>query len=324
MADGSVYEMFPEPFHSLLAKTLADPKELQEIRMRAGKPLFLRLGGTEYAVTEDGKLTEEAAAGRSVTRRELEETLEYLSGYSVYAFDEEMKQGFLTVPGGHRIGLAGKVVMEGGRIQCIRHIACLNIRFSHEIPGCADPVMPYLFQDGEFCHTLIVSPPRCGKTTLLRDVIRQLSDGSRWMSGVTVGVVDERSEIAGACQGIPQNDVGMRTDVLDCCQKSEGMRMLLRSMSPQVIAVDEIGNPGDFEALFSVFYCGCRLLATAHGSSMEDIRRRLLFQEMNRAELFERYVVLQGKGRISGIFDAKGRALYQQQGNLHGAGEQLP
>lgn len=233
----------------------------------------------------------------------------------MYAFDEEMKQGFLTVSGGHRIGLAGKIVMEGERVQCIRHISFLNIRFSHQVRGCADTLMPYLTQNGNVCHTLIIAPPRCGKTTVLRDVIRQLSDGSETRAGITVGVVDERSELAGSYLGIPQNDLGIRTDVLDGCRKSEGMLMLLRAMSPQVIAVDEIGSTQDGYALESVFHCGCKLLATAHGSSVEDVRRRALLNRMAEQRMFERYVVLgigASGGRRRQVLDADGVLLYQE------------
>lgn len=288
-------------------------EKLQEIRLRAGKPLLVLYDGSEFALTENGKLTKETGKGYLVGREDLNETLECISGYSMYAFDEEMKQGFITIQGGHRIGLAGKIVMEGNKVQCIRHISFLNVRLSHEIRGCADEVLPYVIKDGEVCHTLIISPPRCGKTTLLRDLIRQISDGSDLVAGRTIGVVDERSEIAGSYQGIPQNDLGMRTDVLDCCTKSEGMMMLLRSMAPQVIAVDEIGDAKDSQALESVIHCGCKLLATVHGNSIEDIRQKPLLGQLIRMHTFERYIVL-GNGTESGIvqeiFDDRGTRLY--------------
>lgn len=312
--EANFYSLFPESLRTLLQQANLEVEQLQEVRMRVGRPLLLRYGSGEYGITVQGKLTRNAEGGRLVSRTDLDQTLEVLSGYSMYAFDEEMRQGFFTVPGGHRVGLAGKTVMEGGEIQCLRYISFLNIRLSHQKKGCADVLMPYLFQKGQVCHTLIISPPRCGKTTLLRDVIRQLSDGTGGLPGVTVGVVDERSEIAGEYLGLPQNDLGIRTDVLDGCRKAEGMRMLLRAMAPQVIAVDEIGNERDKEALEEVFYCGCRLLATAHGSSVEDVRRHPLLRGMAEKTMFERYVVL-GSGAQTGcireIQDAEGVLLYR-------------
>lgn len=310
-----VYQsLLPVRLRQAFTAAALQEEKLQEIRIRTDRPLLLRYDGKEYAITASGRLTGMIENGLVCTHREINETLEYLSGYSLYAFDEEMKQGYLTIPGGHRVGLAGKVVTVGDRIQCIRHIAFLNIRLSHQVKGCADALMPYLVQKERVCHTLILSPPRCGKTTLLRDVIRQLSDGTGNFHGVTVGVVDERSELAGSYLGVPQNDLGMRTDVLDGCRKSEGMLMLLRSMAPEVIAVDEIGSTQDGYAIESVFHCGCQLLATAHGSSVEDIRRRPLLRRMVEEQMFERYVVLCGTERIGAvreILNGEGTALFQ-------------
>ena len=308
------YRLFSVKMRKILESSRIDPEKLQEIRMRAYNPLLLLYDGKEYAMSENGELTENAREGCIVSREELNETLEYISGYSLYAFDEEMKQGYITVPGGHRIGLAGKIVMDGKKIQCMRHISFINIRLSHQILGCADEVMPYIVRNQEICHVLIISPPRCGKTTLLRDMIRQISNGSAFAPGKTVGVVDERSEIGGSYLGVPQNDLGIRTDLLDCCTKSEGMMMLLRSMSPQVIAVDELGSSEDGYAVESVFHCGCKLIATVHGNSVDDIKKRPLLHKLVRAHMFERYIVLWGQekaGKVKEIFDSRGSLLYR-------------
>ena len=144
--------------------------------------------------------------------------------------------------------MTGKVILDGDQIRGMKYISCINLRLAHEIRGCADPVMGYIRKENWTAHTLLISPPRCGKTTLLRDMIRQLSNGFGKIPGVTVGVVDERSELAGCYQGIPQNDLGIRTDVLDGCPKAHGMQMLIRSMSPSVVAVDELGREEDFKA----------------------------------------------------------------------------
>lgn len=301
----TVYRLLAGRLRVLLEKSGLDWDGLQEIRLRAKRPLLLKYRGAEYALTEAGELTGDIKRACTVTQKEVDETLEYVSGYSLYAFTEELKQGFLTVPGGHRVGLAGKTVTENDCITCLRYISFVNIRLAHQVRGCADAVLPYLFADGRLCSTLIVSPPGCGKTTLLRDIIRQLSDGSPKFAGMTVGVVDERSEIAGCYLGIPQNDVGIRTDVLDCCPKSQGMMMLLRSMAPQVIAVDEIGSCRDWEALEYVRSCGCRLLATMHGDSAEDARG-----------MFERFIVLGGSpaGCVKAVTDGQGALLYGEDG----------
>lgn len=239
--------------------------------------------------------------------------LEYISGYSLYAFEEEIRQGFLTIVGGHRVGIAGKTILDGNKIKSLKYISYINLRLSHQIKGCASPILPYIIKNRQICHTLIISPPRCGKTTLLRDLIRQVSNGNRYMPGVSVGVVDERSEIAGSYQGIPQNDLGIRTDVLDCCPKAEGMMMLIRSMSPEVVAVDELGDYEDIHAIESVIHCGCKLFATVHGSSIEDIKRKPLLQRLMQEKVFERYIVLYKKdcaGQIKAIYDERGTGLY--------------
>ena len=306
-------QIFSSRIREMLRKSGILQEKLQEVRMRVGQPLLVLYEGQEYALTEAGTLTKQITEGYHVDRDDLRETLECISGYSLYAFDEEMKQGYITVAGGHRVGLAGKIVMEDGKIQCIRHISFLNIRLAHQVCGCADPVLPYVFKDREVCHTLIISPPRCGKTTLLRDLIRQISDGSKLVPGKTVGVVDERSELGGSYLGIPQNDLGIRTDILDCCTKAEGMLMLLRSMAPQVIAVDEIGDARDEQAIESVIHCGCKLLATVHGNSIEDIQRRPLLGRLVDDRIFERYIVLGKEGRagkVCAIFDGQERRLY--------------
>lgn len=319
-ADGFL-KIFSIPIRRILEKAPMTMEYLQEIRLRIGGPLLVRHQGEEYGLTESGNMKackdfwDKQAQWKEihrVTKQELQETLEYLAGYSLYAYEEELRQGFLTIQGGHRVGVAGKVVLEAGRIRGIRHISFLNVRLAHQVKGCANGVLPFVIENGEVCHTLIVSPPGAGKTTLLRDMVRQISDGNAWCAGKTVGVVDERSEIGGAYQGLPQNDLGMRTDLLDCCPKAEGMMMLIRSMAPQVMAVDEIGDYEDIHAIETVLHCGCRLIATVHGSSLEDIREKPLLQKLTEHQVFERYIILEGgqkPGRIREILDRKGKKI---------------
>ncbi len=311
----SVYRLLAPSVRVMLERCALDSDLLQEIRLRVGLPVMLRYHGQELALCPPGRLSGQAREGYRISAEEVNETLEYATGFSLYAFDEEVRQGFLTVPGGHRVGLAGHVVPDGNRIRSIRHITFLNIRLAHERKGCADEVMPWLFEGDEVCHTLILSPPGGGKTTLLRDVIRQLSNGGESFAGRTVGVVDERSELAGSYLGVPQNDLGLRTDVLEGCSKAEGMLLLLRSMSPQVLAADELGNREDALAIENVFTCGCRLIATVHGSSMEQLERKPLLGQMKREHMFERYVVLAGRqspGQVREILDGDGKPLFRK------------
>ena len=301
----NIQNLFGGNIRRLLIEAKPDYNCLYEIRLRAGRPLFLIYAGGERFLRIKGH------EPYLVTRQDLKETLEYISGYSLYAYEDEIRQGYISVQGGHRVGVTGKGILNGDRIKGMKYISCINVRLSHQLLGCADAVMPYIQMQNHIAHTLIISPPRGGKTTLLRDVIRQLSNGREGISGVTVGVVDERSELAGSWQGIPQNDLGMRTDILDACPKAEGMKMLVRSMSPDVVAVDELGREEDFRAVESVIYCGCRLIATAHGNSLEDILAQPFFQKLKKMEIFEKYIVLGDRnqtGVIKGIYDAKGRS----------------
>ena len=288
-----------------------DFEKLQEIRMRAGSPLLVVYQGDEYLVTESGQFRKDVRKKVLVTAEHIRESLEYISNYSMYAFEEEIRQGYLTVTGGHRVGLAGKVIWERGEVRSIRSISFLNIRLAHEVIGCADTALSFLYKKGELCNTLIISPPGCGKTTLLRDIVRQVSDGNRMHAGMTVGVVDERSEIGACYKGEPQNNLGCRTDVLDGCPKSEGMIMLVRSMAPGAIAVDEIGTTADIKAMKYIMNSGVRLLATVHGASIEEIRKKPVLGELIKDEAFERYILLEaGKtGKISGFFDKHGREI---------------
>lgn len=316
MKKTDITRLFAAPVRRILENFGGDFDRIYEIRLRTGVPLQIIYQGRDYFLKPNGGETFLAKNAYEVTAQDVSETMEYIGNYSLYAYEDELRQGFLTVQGGHRVGIAGQVILENGRVKGVSPITCVNVRLSHQVLGCADRVFPYLWADGGFCHTLIISAPRCGKTTLLRDIVRQLSDGNERFSGLAVGVVDERSEIAGCYQGIPQNDVGIRTDVLDGCPKAEGMMMLIRSMSPQVVAVDEIGTAEDIKALESVLNCGCKILATVHGNDIDDVRKKPLLSSMVNAHVFERYVLLSNRmqaGTVQAVYDGRGTCLFERE-----------
>ena len=239
------------------------------------------------------------------------QTLELITSNSVYAFQEEIRNGYITIKGGHRVGIAGKIISEGLYVKSIKDIMSLNIRVSKEVKGCADKIFPYLIKgENDLYNTLIVSPPQCGKTTMLRDLIRLLSRGCsvNGFRGIKVCVVDERSEIAACYKGVPQNDVGIRTDILDSCPKIAGMIMGLRALSPVVIATDEIGNEGDKDAITRVLNAGVKILTTAHGYSISELKARKEVMELIEEKVFERYVVLssrEGPGTVEEIIEGE-------------------
>lgn len=310
-------KIFSRKIRDILYKVTIDFEEVQEIRLRVAAPLLMVYRNEEYFVSPQGKLSKEQEHAYVVSKNELKETMEYMSNYSLYAFEEEMKQGFLTIQGGHRIGIAGKTILDSNGIKTMKYISFINVRLSHQVKGCASPVLSYLYKEGnELYHTLIISPPRCGKTTLLRDLIRQVSNGFKEHAGMTVGVADERSEIGACYQGVPQNELGIRTDILDCCPKAKGMMMLIRTMSPRVIAVDEIGSREDLEAMEYVMNCGCKLIATVHGSSIDDLKQKPILRKLVEERIFERYIILNNQGKIGNvdqIYDSRGTQLYKAQ-----------
>jgi stage III sporulation protein AA len=245
-----------------------------EIRIRQGLPLILRTscGG-------------EAVLPYSPTARDISGMLDKMANSSLYAFDSEIKNGFITIPGGHRVGICGRAALEGGRIKTIRNISGLTIRIARQILGAGDEVLPHISG-----NCLIISPPGQGKTTVLRDIIRLLS-----LDGRHISVVDERSEIAGSHLGARQNDLGPRTDVLDAAPKAEGMLLMLRAHSPDIIAVDEIGDEADISAIMTVACCGVQILATLHGENVDDLRKKPILAPLISNKIFDRYIFLTNK-----------------------------
>lgn len=299
-----------------------DDKVLQninEIRIRADKPMIFISQDEDFFITYDGKKTEERDNLLHVSSKELLEILNLICNNSLYAYMDTLKSGFVTLKGGHRVGITGKVVVEDNKIKNIKEISSVNIRIARQIKGLANNIIKYIVRnEKDIYNTLIIAPPACGKTTLLRDIIRIISDGSRRLNqkGLKVCIIDERSEIASLFKGVPQNDVGIRSDILDGCSKSEGIMLALRSMSPQVIATDEIGTSGDFKALQEVINCGVRIITTAHGFDIKDIERRNITKSILNERIFDRFIIL-GKdnkvGKLKDILDENRVTLLQDK-----------
>ncbi|AMA72506.1 MULTISPECIES: stage III sporulation protein AA [Aneurinibacillus] len=302
-----VLRMLPDSLRVKL-KNLSwqDIEQMEEIRLRVGRPIEYVGGGASWFISGQGGGTRRAEEALTFTKEEGMQLLSRLSHHSVYMMEEEMRRGYITVQGGHRVGLSGKVVLENGRVKLIRDVTSFNIRFAREKRGVADGVLPLLVEGGQLKNTLVISPPQCGKTTLLRDLARQISYGSKEMAGKKVSIVDERSEIAGCVAGVPQKDVGPRTDVLDACPKAEGMMMMIRSMSPEVLITDEIGRPEDGYALEEAIHAGITVIASVHGRDLKDIMRRPTLSRILQAGVFQRYLVLSRRpkvGTVAGVYN---------------------
>lgn len=302
-----VLGVLPLSIRNLIESLPTSEKDrLEEIRIRQDRPLEVMTTETSRFVTPKGRLTREPREAYRPSREDCRKMLNLISNHSLYVLEEELKRGYVTIEGGHRIGLAGKVVVEEGRVKHLRDVTGFNVRIARQIPGVADALIPYLFHGGRMENVLIVSPPQCGKTTLLRDLARIFSAGDKGLRPRKVGIVDERSELAGCVQGIPQHDVGPRTDVLDGCPKAEGMMMMIRSMSPDILVVDEIGRREDGEAVYDAVHAGVHVFTTAHGRSLEEVCRRPTLSQLARDGVFNRYILLsrrRGPGTVEGVFD---------------------
>ena len=303
----TIWRILPQDVQNALNHlTQGQVSNIEEIRLRVNRPVELVLNG--YSRFLD-KCPYFSLSG-------VRHVLDRLGEYSLYTLEEELKRGYVTIEGGHRIGLAGRVVTDNGHVKMIRDISSFNIRIAREKIGAAKKLVGWLVDHQSWLNTLIIGPPQAGKTTLLRDIARLASCGEEKMPSIKVGIVDERSEIAGCVKGVPQNDLGNRVDVLDACPKAEGMMMMIRSMSPDLIVVDEIGRKEDTEALFEALNAGVSIVASAHGFGLNQLQQRPSVRPLIDQRLFERYVVISrrdGPGYIEEILDKFGKRIYSAE-----------
>lgn len=284
-----------------MARMLAAQKEnsVREIRVRAG-------GQASFLTTHGEKGCEHVLSQQQVARM-----AEALCEHALYARAEEQRQGFVTLRGGHRMGLCGRVITQGQSVRALREISSLCIRVAGQWIGSADEVLPYLLEDGGRVRSaLMIGLPGMGKTTLLRDVCRSLS-----CQGKHACIVDERSELAAMCAGVAQLDVGPNTDVLDGCSKETGMRWMLRAMSPEVLVTDELGGPVDVQAVLDAARCGVSVLASVHGRDLETALSRGGLYQLAQSRVFQRYVLLDERrvGQIRLVCDEQFHPLGVQE-----------
>ncbi|MCI8640931.1 MAG: stage III sporulation protein AA [Clostridia bacterium] len=259
-------------FSNLFQENIKLIDEVQEIRMRANRPIILKLRERDLMLQYN------------IQQSEILQIVERICENSIYAYKNQICEGFVTVQGGHRIGITGSCVIENGKIINVKYISSLNFRIAREILNCSTRILREVIdvENKTIFNTIIVAPPGKGKTTVLRDLIRRLSNGIDEINfrGKVCGVVDERGEIAAMYKGVPQNDVGIRTDIIENVDKYKGIHMLIRTMAPEIVACDEIGSKEDVEAIHYALFSGVKGIFTMHGRNIDDIKNNRQIYEL--------------------------------------------
>ena len=262
-----------------------DENCIEEIRIRVDRPVILKYPNKEEMLDH------------IVTQSEILNILQSLCNNSIYSYQNQICEGYITLQGGHRVGITGNVAMKEGNIINVNYVSSLNFRVAREIIGASNDILKEILIDNEIKNTLIVSKPGCGKTTILRDLVRNISN-----MGFTVSLIDERGEIASMYKGIPQNDIGIRTDVMDNVTKSLGMKIAIRTMAPQVIVADEIGTSEDLEAINYGICSGVKGIFTAHGANITELRQNEVLNKLYEEKLFKRIIFLEKRGKIGKVY----------------------
>ena len=283
-----IVKFFPMNLSNILYNTIISNNkikdELQEIRIRVDRPLILKLRNSEIIVEY------------KITQNDILQIVERLCENSIYAYKKQICEGYITIKGGHRIGITGTGVIENGEIINIKYITSLNFRIARQVLNCSNRILGQVVdnKNNTIYNTLIVSPPGKGKTTILRDLIRKLSNGITELNfkGKTCGVVDERGEIAAMYKGIPQNNIGIRTDIIDNVSKSKGIKMLIRTMSPEIIACDEIGSNEDIQAIEEAMISGVKGIFTMHGKTIEDVNSNRFIKKLTDEKIIEKIIFI--------------------------------
>lgn len=293
----TIYKYFPDKIQNLIREEIGENiTTLEEIRIRVDKPLVLKFNLHEKVIRY------------FITSDEILSILQLMCENSIYSYQREISEGFITLKGGHRVGVTGSCVVENGKVININYINSLNFRISRQVLGCSQKLIKHILnlEENNIYNTLIVSPPGCGKTTMLRDLVRQISSGIKNIKfkGINVGVADERGEIAALYKGVPQNDIGIKTDVLENVSKALAIKMLIRSMAPKVIVADEIGSLEDIDAINYAMCSGCKGIFTAHGSCFDDIYSNQVINYLIEKKSFEVIIFLdkRTKGEIDSIY----------------------
>lgn len=293
----SILEYFSVNIKLILQKELQDySTSLSEIRIRANLPIILKIGQDEKIINY------------KPTNEEIEIILQNICNNSIYAYQTQISEGFITIPGGHRVGISGNATIKEGKVTNINCVYSLNFRISKQIKGCSNEIIKNIIKNNSIIsqNTLIVSCPGAGKTTVLRDLARNISNGMLEINvkGVDVSIIDERSEIAAMYKGSPQNDVGIRTDIINNTPKPIGIKMAVRSLAPKVIIADEIGNKKDAEAINYAVCSGVTGIFSAHGNCMEDLKKNPEINELLKLNIFKNIVFLDEnhKGKIREIW----------------------